>query len=302
MAFSFIGSNNAAATGATEVDLSVPAGVGAGQIIVGVYAFEGVAAGSGPWIVPNNGQLAADFIGPSKGWQQVCFQAPNATGVGIEVWAAIYTSGTHQYAEFTTSQNAVAVCGAWSGEYNPNGQITGAPPRVSATAQVVGNQPAAPNVTANNGELVIACGGDLMTASKFGTPSGFTNRVDVARSGAGTVEATIADMATSAAGAVGPITFPNNAAASTTAGSTATLVIRPVPTVAGTGGVINAGLPENLDLQASYTLRIVGLDPTTGAQVSGVNIDQSVLTATQISGTPAELETGGWLLVPGPNA
>lgn len=302
MAFAFVSSTNASATGASSLTANVPAGAAAGTLLVAVYAFEGVAAGSGPWIIPNITTHAVADIGPITGWMQACWQTPSVTGVGIEVWCAIYSTGATFKADFTTTQNAVVVGGAWTGEYNPNGQITGSPPRIATTAQVTGNQPAAPSVTPNTGELVIACGGDLMTASKFGTPSGFTNRVDVARSGSGTVEATIADLVASTAGSTGPITFPNNAAATTTAGSTATLVIVPTPTVAGTGGVIDAGLPEGLDLTAGYTLRLTALDPTTGAQVTGVNIDQSVITATQITGTPEELETGSWFLVPGPNA
>lgn len=302
MAFAYVGNNSLAVTAAAEVDVQFPAGVAAGQIVISCFAFESVAAGSGPWIQPNLGQLSSNYIGPSQGWQQACFQAPQATGVGIEVWAAIYSAGSNQFAKFAANQNCTAVTVAYSGEYNPTGLIGGSPPRVATTAQVTGNAPPAPSVNANSGELIVACGGDLMTASLFGTPSGFTNRVDVQRSGAGTVEATIADRTATTAGATGLITFPNAASATTTKGATATLLIVPAPTTAGTGGVIDAGLPDDLDIGPGYQLRITALDPTTGNQVSGVNINQSVITAEQISGTPEELAQGQWFLVPGPNA
>lgn len=302
MAFTYIGSANAVTNGATELDCSRPAGIGVGNIIIAVFAFENVASGSGPWIIPNNGQFSANYIGPSTQWQQVCWQAPQASGVGIEVWAAIHISGTNQFAMFAASQAATTVTVAYSGEYNPTGIITGAPPRIATTAQVNGNAPAAPSVNANSGELIVACGGDLMTAAKFGTPSGFTNRVDVQRSGAGTVEATIADATASVAGVTGPITFPNAASSSTTKGATATLLIIPTPSTAGLGGIINAGLPEDLDIGSGYTLRVTALDPTTGNPVTGVTVSNLVFTAEQIAGTPGELETGPFMLVPGPNA
>lgn len=302
MAFAFVGSASAVGSSVTSVDCSRPTGTAVGNLLIAVYAFEGVAAGSGPWIIPNLGQLASNFVGPSEGWAQACWAAPSATGVGLEVWWAIHGTGTDQAAQFAVSQNVTTVAVAYSGEYNPTGTVNPSTIRLAPTAQVTGSQPAAPTVTVNAGELVVAVGGDLMTASKFGSPSGFTNRVDVARSGAGTVEATVADAAIAAAASTGPITFPNNAAATTTAGATATLVVRPVPAVTGTGGVIDAGLPEQLDIGPGYTLRVVGLDAATGAAVAGVQIDQTAITATQIVGTPGELETGQWFLVPGPGA
>lgn len=65
-----------------------------------------------------------------------------------------------------------------------------------------------------------------------------------------------------------------------------------------------APMPESLDVQAGYTIRVTALDPTTGALVSGVKVTTVVLTADQVQnfsgggGGPA----GEWLLVPGPGA
>lgn len=303
MAFSFIGSANAAATGATEVDGVVPAGVAAGQIIVALFAFEGVAAGSGPWIIPNSGQFTSDFIGPVTAWQQLCWQSPSLAGVGIEVWGAIYSSGAFLKAKFAAAQNAVMVAGAWSGEYNPGSSIVAAPPRLAPTAQVTGDQPAAPSVQANAGELIVALAGDLMGAGGFGTPSGKTSRVDATRAGAGTVEAVIADYTPTVAGATGPITFPNPAAAATTRGTTATLAIVPAPTGSSTGPILDVPMPADLDLGDGWTLRVTALNPVTGAVVPGVTVSSFAMEVELGAGTSAvDLETGDYKLVPGPGA
>lgn len=301
MAFSFIASSNAVGSGVTNLQYNVPTGTQPGDLMVGLWAFEGVAAGSGPWIIPNVGQLQPNGIGPAGAWQQYVFQAPGSTGVGIEVWCAIESTATNPEAFFTTAQNVTSVMCTYRGEYNPTNNILGAPPRIAVEQQVTGHQPPSPSVTANMGELIVAVAGDTMTASNFGTPSGFTNRVDIQRSGAGTVEATIADRTATIAGSTGPITFPNNASSASAKGSTGTLIFQAVPTTAGTGGVINAGLPDDLDIGSGYTLRVTALDENTGNSVSGVNIDTVVLTVDQISGTPEGLEVGPFMLVPGPN-
>ena len=117
------------------------------------------------------------------------------------------------------------------------------------------------------------------------------------------MEATIADRAITVAGATGPITFPNAAAAPSTAGATATLALVPAPSVAGSGGVMDAPLPEALDIGPGYTIRVVGVDPVTGNQVPGVNVGAVVITATAVGpGTGGGNEPGSWFLVPGENA
>jgi hypothetical protein len=304
MAFAFIGNANANATGATSLTCNRPAGVAVGNLIVAVYAFEGVAPGSGPWIVPNIGQLSTHFIGPSQGWDQACWQTPSAAGVGIEVWVAIHGSGTDQSAQFAVAQNAVTVTGAWSGEYNPSGIITSGIIRLAPTGQVTGNQPAAPSVLANGGELIVACGGDLMGGGGFGTPSGFTNRVDATRAGAGTVEATLADATVPSAGATGPITFPNAAAAGTTRGATATLAVVPAPVAAGTGAVLDAPMPEDMDLPDGYVMTWAAIDPNTGGDIAGVVVSNVSLFGTDLGtggGGDGGL-VGPFMLVPGPGA
>jgi hypothetical protein len=304
MAFTFIAGNSATGTGVTSLSCNLPAGIQVGDLLVIVYAFEGVTSSSGPWIIPNVGQLNPDGIGPAKSWLQACWRAPSGTGSGIEVWTAIWSSGTATIGNFVSSQNVVATIGAWRGEYNPTGLISGGPARLEPTAQVTGGQPPAPAVTVNAGELIIACGADQMGGGGYGAPSGFTSREDVTRAGAGTAESTIADRVATVPGATGPITFPNAAAAGTTLGTTATLVFVPTPAAASAGAVLDAPMPEDLDLPDGYLLTWAAIDPTTGADVAGV-----VVSNVSIFGTDLRTGTGGgdelvgpFMLVPGPGA
>jgi len=301
--FAFVGSTSAYTAGATELDWT--ATVPVGDLLVAVYAFQGVAAGSGPWSIPNIGQFAQDHIGPSSAWELACWQAPASTGVGIEVWVAVNSAsgaGTRKLPFVTSQQCQVSV--AWySGQYSPNGTILDGPVRVATTAQVTGNRPAAPSVAAGLGELIVAIGGDLMTVSKFGSPSGFTTRVDAAGGGAGNVDAAIADAVAAIAGSTGLIAFPNNAASTSTQGATATLLIRPA-TTAGIGApILDVPMPAELDLADGWTLRVTALDPDTGAQVSGVQVSNLAIAVDLGAGTnPADLAVGPYLLVPGEGA
>ena len=301
MSFTYVGNNSAATNGATSLLCNRPTGVGVGDLMVAVYAFEGVAAGSGPWIIPNTGQFPSNVIGPAENWIRVGWQAPSGSGVGIEIWAAIHGSGTTQQANFGASYAAVTVVAAWSGAYAPGGTIFDGAVRACVTAQVTGNQPAAPLVFAFANELVIACGGDEMTAAKFGTPAGYTNRVDVARAGAGTAEATLADALVLATGGTGPIIFPNNAAAGGTLGATATLAIRPTTVAPLANEVLTAGFPQFLDLPDGYQVIWDAVD-VTGAHVAGVTVGQVSIFGTLLGSGAGDVTFGPFKLVPGPGA
>lgn len=305
MAITFTDSTNNYAAGATSISAAHVFAVG--DLLVGVYAFQGVASGSGPWGDANVGQYDTDHIGPASGWLRVGWTAPSATGVGIEVWAAINgtTAPGGRTLAFTGSYTCQLVMASYSGTYAPNTTIHDGAVRVCTTAQVVGNAPAAPAVSVNAGELIIAVGGDSMTASKFGTPAGYTSRLDVAGGGAGNVEATIADVAATAAGSTGLIVFPNAAASSSTAGTTATLAIvpAPAPSAGGLGPVVVAGMPEDLDLPDGYVLTWAALDPTTGADVAGVTVTDVSIFGTMLgSGGGGGVDLGPFMLVPGPSA
>jgi hypothetical protein len=227
--------SGAAAPFSAATSVSVPrASVTALDFLCITFAVESQAAGSGPWVLPNTGQFANNVVGPSTGWLLAGFQAPSATGVGLEVWVAINGGTGPAIAELVSSYTGVAVMSAWSGVYYTTGRISNGALRTSAFQQWTGNAPQAPAVTAFVNELVIACGSMLMTTPGFGTPTGngnetsYTNRVDVERSGFGTGETTQADALGVANGDTGAITFPGNAASGTSHGATATLAVRPL--------------------------------------------------------------------------
>lgn len=45
-----------------------------------------------------------------------------------------------------------------------------------------------------------------------------------------------------------------------------------------------AALPPSLDLPSGYTIRVNALDPTTGAQITGVTISDLSILVTDVSG------------------
>lgn len=302
MAFAYVGNASGTAAAATEIHCNRPAGTAVGNLIIAVYSFENVTAGSGPWITPNTGAFNNNYIGPATGWLQLCQLDPIGTGFGLEVWGAVHGNGTIQYAMFNGTYSAVTVTAAWSGEYAPNGSIFDGAVRVATTQQWTGNAPASPSVFAIGGELVIAVGADAMTAT-FGNPSGYTDRIDTARAGAGTAQATIADAVAGSTGNTGAIQFPNSAFTTTTQGAMATLAIRPSTVSTPNAYDLEGSLPPDLDIGDGYTLRVAAHSPVTGQPVAGVTIGTVVFTVDYVgSGSPDDLSSGPFMLVPGPNA
>jgi hypothetical protein len=59
-------------------------------------------------------------------------------------------------------------------------------------------------------------------------------------------------------------------------------------------------LPPNIDLWDSCIIRVTAISATTGAVVPGVNVTEVSLDVTQVGGAP--LNSGPYMLVPGPNA
>ena len=69
---------------------------------------------------------------------------------------------------------------------------------------------------------------------------------------------------------------------------------------------VNVGLPQDLDLQQGYTLRVTALD-SNGAPVAGVKVSTVVITAddgsvASSSGGGGTVAVGEWFLVPGQGA
>lgn len=68
---------------------------------------------------------------------------------------------------------------------------------------------------------------------------------------------------------------------------------------------INIPMPPDLDVGATYKLRVTAVDPTSGALVSGVNINAVTFTVDAVAFNPSDLSqlaTGDWSLLPGPSA
>lgn len=68
---------------------------------------------------------------------------------------------------------------------------------------------------------------------------------------------------------------------------------------------IDIPMPPNLDIGATYKIRVTAVDPSSGALVSGVNIGSVVLTVDPVAFNPSDLSqlaTGDWSLLPGPGA
>lgn len=63
-----------------------------------------------------------------------------------------------------------------------------------------------------------------------------------------------------------------------------------------------AGLPPDLDIDGGYTLRFDAVDPTTGATVSGVVVSAVAIGAADLAGAATTLDSGPFMLVPGPGA
>lgn len=70
-----------------------------------------------------------------------------------------------------------------------------------------------------------------------------------------------------------------------------------------TAAAYDAPMPPDLELVGSYTVRLVAIDPTTGAVVTGVTISDLVMMVNTLGATqPGDLEVGPFMLVPGPEA
>lgn len=225
MSISFTGSSSASTTG-SQTSVTISQAGGSGDLMVLALGFEGRAAGSGPWVDTSAATPGSGIIGPATGWYQVGYQAPSATGNGLEVWAAFH-GGTTAQANFTGSYSAIAAMAAYSGVIAA--AIGSSVLRDSTFAQWTGDDPECPSIVAVRRELVVACAAHELQSPGYGdpTPPGWTTRVDAKRGGAfGNVEVAIADIVAAADGATGQIPFNATAETGTTKATTATLAVR----------------------------------------------------------------------------
>jgi hypothetical protein len=239
MAISYVGNISASSNGTTQLTVSnlIP-GLASGDFTIVALGFEGVAAGSGPWVdgtfVPSDHSIVSN----TTGWLRLLYQAPSATGVGLEVWAAIHGSGrTLEKFNLISSLAVVAAVAAYRGQAHSDvPPPTASPVRVTATAQWTGDNPAAPSLSALAGELVVAVTALQVNTPGYTAPAGYTQRIDVARAGAhGNAEVAIADKVATTAGATGTIPFGATTTGSPK-GATATIAVQP-----STAGIATVG-------------------------------------------------------------
>ncbi len=217
----------------TSIDMPRPAGVTTGDLLIVVLGFEGVASGSGPWVVPGDGS-DTNIVSVPGGWKRVCYQSPSATGNGLEVWAAIHGSGIHVVFPLTGSLPYSSQTASYTGEYETSMSIFDGAIRAATTAQWTGDDPEAPSVYVYSEEMVVAVGADQLASPGWGapTPAGWTSRMDAARASSyGNVEITLADKPATVEGNTGTIPFSANSASGSNKGATATLAIRPTAAV-----------------------------------------------------------------------
>lgn len=197
-------------------------GLPSGQLLIAVFGFEGVASGSGPYV--NNT--------PQSGWEQQLFQAPSATGCGLEVWnTQSWSSGPTTTFNFNGSPAFVAQGLVYTGQFTGAGDVI----RASTSQSVSGNNGQSPGIFAFANELVIVLISQQITAAGFVAPTGFTKRVDSARGAtAGNVEIAVADQVAAVQGSEGPFTWTATASPANSKGAAATLCVRAAGSTPGT--------------------------------------------------------------------
>jgi hypothetical protein len=59
-------------------------------------------------------------------------------------------------------------------------------------------------------------------------------------------------------------------------------------------------LPPGLSLRGGCTITVAAIDPSTGNVVTGVNVSNVTIEVDQTMGSEGDLESGPFMLVPGP--
>lgn len=218
IAFESLSSLDSGAAGtSTTLDWTAGGSTPSGQTLIAILGFEGVAAGSGPYVSSVS----------QAGWNYLATQPPPATGNGLEVW---YTNG---WSSGNTTTFNFGVAETWVARgliYNGQFRGIGAAIRTFTAQQWTGNNPQAPSITPFTGEMVIAVASDQLAGVGYGaptSPAGYTLRIDNARAGVfGNVEITAADHLATVGTPTGAITWTTNTATGTTKGATMTFVLR----------------------------------------------------------------------------
>lgn len=218
MAITFVAnsSNNGFASSA-DVTVVLAPGTAVGDLLLCSFAFGSVAAGSGPWVA----------TAPS-GWLRIIYRAPSATGVGIEVWGALYVSGASAHFTFNGTYEGNMRQSTYRG-FTPvvPGQIVSLVGDAQSV-QTTGNDPVAPSVNVDvAGSMVGVSAANVLSSTGFGYPAPYTKRWDNAESGSfGTTENALGEHIGAGSGATGtiPLTAPVTPAGAK--GTACTFVIR----------------------------------------------------------------------------
>ncbi len=204
-------------TNAASAILQVGAGSVAGDVLLAGFAFEGVAAGSGPYISGT----------PQLGWFRLLFQAPSATGAGLEVWGAILGSGSQTTFNFSPNANGVGRMMSYQGSAGAVGNLQPAI-ESTATAQVTGDNPSCPSIdTLTDDVMAVSFAAMVLTAPGFVWPAGHTEHWDNTRLGVfGTVEGSSGDKLLASPGTLGAVALTATASPAGAKGATATIGVR----------------------------------------------------------------------------
>ena len=190
----------------TSVILSNAAGSQTGDLLLAVFGFEAVGAGSGPYISGT----------PQAGWSQLLVQDPSASGSGLEVWQADLDFGPATTFNFTGTYTGIARMAT----YRCANGIT-AVAYAPATQQWTGNNTGIPSTTTlQDGDEVFAVAAQTLAAPGYGAIVGYFQAFDNTRAGFGTVEITLHDTTQAIAGASGGTAFADTASPAGSKGST----------------------------------------------------------------------------------
>lgn len=67
--------------------------------------------------------------------------------------------------------------------------------------------------------------------------------------------------------------------------------------------LLQASMPLSVDLGQGYTLQIAAIDQVTGNTIAAVTVSNMTLEVAAVAGgSPADLQSGPFMLVPGPGA
>jgi hypothetical protein len=280
---------SAAVTGtATSGTITWP-GSPSNQMLIAVFAFDAVTVG--PFVKDS---------GTSGGWSRAFSQAPSASGTGIEVWASTpWSSDATTTFNFFASETFVAQGIVYTGQFQ------GDAVRATSSQAWTGANPQTPAIFSFAGEMLVAVAGDTLAAGGFGTPTpgGSTSRFDSTLAGAGTAELTAADRLTAVDGVIGPFTWTATGSPVGAHGAAGVLAIKPPPTVVTNPAVMEASMPQLLDLPDGYRLVWDAIDingsPVAGVVVNSVSVFGTLLGTGTGSG---DTTLGPFMLVPGPGA